>query len=185
MFPTVSSTNNYADVFIESNSTLAIVAAIMLGIGFLIVFIGYFSMDFEGPMAIGALLAITGLVGMGFFSITDFDNKEEIVKNMSSNVETKFNADLKFHEPARTFNLDTPREYTLVFENGSSAEYTMYFKKTGEPVIVDEEKAPTAKELNEEKEISAPEATKAESSTKTTPPKVTPTPSELEESSKK
>lgn len=80
--------------------------------------------------------------------------KDAVVENMVANVEAKYDAELKLDKNFRnTFEgwaeLGEPHDYTLVFRDGVSAEYKMYFKKSGEPVVVDDSAAPTPSDLEE------------------------------------
>lgn len=103
--------------------------------------------------------AITALVGVGLYAGLTYSNTQirtQIAENMVKNVQTKYGAklDIDVNKDANkpnselTQHLDQPKQYTLVFPNGVSGSYKIYFKDTSEPVIVEDQGAPTAKELN-------------------------------------
>lgn len=191
MFSTAT-TAGYADVFLYPESMLTLFFVILVGIGFLAFIWGVFVIDFTFPLVVGAALMVAGIIGIMGSPVSAMNTKTEIEKNMISNVEEKYGADLKVSETPDVNTLGIPMKYILVFENGASAKYTMYFEKSGEPVIVDESKAPTVQELNEGKEAKTPvkesaipESTKSAVPVESAEPKTAPTPAELQESAKK
>ena len=68
------------------------------------------------------------------------DNISTIKQNMATNIETKYGAtwempDLTESSIETVSGLDKPKKYKLVFENGATAEYELYFNENSEPVV--------------------------------------------------
>lgn len=81
--------------------------------------------------AIGAYVPLQGVV---------IANAQTIENHMKENIKTKYKASLELESSKGLFanatDLDQKKKYKLVFEDGASGEYEMYFKETGEPVVV-------------------------------------------------
>ena len=191
----MSKAADYADVFLnpDTDASLPIIFLALVGVGFLLMFWAFVISSSSAYVVVGAggLLVFGGVLGFIMTIDNVQDVKSEIYENMQANVKEKYGADLKLSQTLEKSvygDLDQTKTYTLKFDNGASSSYQMYFKKSGEPVVVNPAPAPTVDELNSGKETSVKESsepTKTAEPVKTVEPKTAPTPSELEESAKK
>lgn len=165
----------YADVFLESspNQTLVISGVVIGALGLLIMLVGGFSTfnAFEIMMTGMIIICVGGAVASSALVMSD-SNKVTIQKNMISNVQDKYHADLKVSSD-QIKDLDKFQNYTLTFDNGAEGQYRIRFEKTGEPILAETTSAPTAEQLNEDTIKTTPSA------------KPAPTASELEKSAQK
>lgn len=171
MFPTptappttdTSANVDFANVFLQTHSSVALM--IMLFVGLIGAVTAWIQLDRSNEESAGFLFvvgAITALVGVGLYGGLTYSNTQirtQIAENMVKNVQTKYGAklDIDVQKDANkpnselTQHLDQPKQYNLVFPDGVSASYKIYFKDTSEPVVVEDKGAPTAKELNQGK----------------------------------
>lgn len=164
MFSTVlnavtAATTDFAEVFLQTHDPSLTVILIVLIIGGGILATCQFDRSEEDDagffFVLGALVAIGGLILTVGIEHSNNQISTKIAENMVSNVESKYGAKLDIDmskdklRKETTKDLDKPKQYTLIFKNGASAGYKMYFTNAGEPIIVDDEGIPTAKELNQ------------------------------------
>lgn len=142
----------YADVFLTEDFTTlyilltAIFAAVLVTI-FSIFMVQKSTVAF---VALGAILSVSGLGVVATITHKEDALNESLAKNMTENVREKYDAELKmdFSRTDDLKNLQETRSYELAFENGVTANYKMFFNEDSEPVIVEDDKAPTPSQLN-------------------------------------
>lgn len=152
---------DFANVFLETHEpvfgVVLIILAILGGVTAMI------QLDRSDESSAGFLFILGALTALGSFGLllglqhSNTQIRTHIVENMVANVQSKYGAKLEIDASKKqddpknetTQNLDKPKQYTLIFPNGASAGYKMYFTDKSEPMIVDDEGTPTAKELNQ------------------------------------
>lgn len=170
----------YADVFQSTtvDSGMVTLCLSIAGIGVLIL-LGSMFLTFSDEsfpvMMTGFVIAMGGIIFLCFLNLQATQAAENVRKNMISNVQEKYEADLQLPKYYAAKDLDKFQTYTLKFEDGAKGEYELRFEKDGEPTLAEKAKAPSVEELNSETEPT----TEPTSSLKSPP-----TSTELEESAK-
>lgn len=156
----ITATSDFANVYLETHSpSIGVVLVFIIIVGGILAAVQLDRSEEDSAgflFVLGALTAIVGIALVAGLQYTNTKISNKIAEHMVSNVESKYGAKLEIDmskdklQKETTNDLQKPKQYTLVFKNGTSAGYKMYFTDKSEPVIVQDEGTPTAEELNKE-----------------------------------